>query len=64
MVGSHCAEYFSNHGHSILVVDNLMRSKIFGVNRKSVEFNWHYLEQERSIQCEKIDVRNADAKLV
>ena len=60
MVGSHCAEYFSDQGHNVLVIDNLMRSEIFGVKRRSVEFNWLYLEKEKGIQCEKIDVRNAN----
>ena len=37
MVGSHCAEFFGNQGHEVLVFDNLMRSNIFGSEKKSVE---------------------------
>lgn len=58
MVGSHAAEYFSQDGHSILVYDNLMRSHIFGSDKKSVEYNWNYLKQYKNIICQKADIRD------
>jgi len=58
MVGSHCAEYFARKKHQIVVVDNLMRSKIFGSKNKSVEYNWHYLETLKNIQLLKKDIRD------
>ena len=63
MVGSHCAEYFSKKKHKIVVIDNLMRSKIFGSKHKSVEFNWNYLKTLKNIKLIKDDVRNMDAIL-
>ena len=44
MVGSHSAEIFAlkNPKNKIIVLDNLMRSKIFGYDKNSVEFNWKY----------------------
>ncbi len=59
MVGSHCAEFFSPK-NKIVAVDNLMRSKIFGSNKKSVEFNWNYLEKFKNIKKIKKDVRDRD----
>src|SRR3989304_5001371 len=58
MVGSHCAEYCARKKHQIVVVDNLMRSKIFGSKNKSVEYNWHYLETLKNIQLLKKDIRD------
>jgi len=60
LVGSHSAEFFakSNPKNKVIVLDNLMRSKIFGYDKKSVEFNWNYLEQFKNIKRIKGDVRN------
>lgn len=41
MVGSHTAEYYAKKGNEIIVLDNLMRSKLFGYDKKSVEHNWN-----------------------
>jgi len=60
MVGSHCAEYFAKKKHKVVVIDNLMRSKIFGSKNKSVEYNWHYLKSLKNIKCLKKDVRNKE----
>jgi CDP-paratose 2-epimerase len=61
MVGSHCAEFFSreNKRNKVIVLDNLARSRIFGVNRKSVEYNWRYLADFQNIQLIKGDVRSS-----
>lgn len=60
MVGSHCAEFFSreNKRNKVIVLDNLARSRIFGVNKKSVEYNWRYLSDFDNIQLIKGDVRS------
>lgn len=60
MVGSHCAEYFSKKCDRVIVYDNLMRSKIFGSNNKSVEYNWNYLEKFKNIVFVKNDIRDVD----
>ena len=60
LVGSHCAEFFAlnNPKNKVIVLDNLMRSQIFGYDKKSVEFNWIYLKKFRNIKRIKGDVRN------
>ncbi len=60
MVGSHCAEFFAtdNPKNKVIVLDNLMRSKIFGYDKASVEFNWNYLKKFKNIERIKGDVRN------
>lgn len=60
MVGSHCAEFFSrqNKRNKVIVLDNLARSRIFGVNKKSVEYNWRYLADFKNIQRIKGDARS------
>jgi len=57
LVGSHAAEYFAKKGNEVIALDNLMRSKIFGYDKKSVEFNWNYLKKLNNIKCIKGDVR-------
>ncbi len=59
LVGSHAAEYFAKKKWSVVILDNLARSKIFGYDRWSVEYNWKYLEQYRNIKRIKGDVRNS-----
>jgi CDP-paratose 2-epimerase len=60
LVGSHCAEFFAqdNLKNKIIILDNLMRSQIFGYEKESVEFNWNYLKKYKNIECIKGDVRN------
>lgn len=58
MIGSHCAEYFANKNDRVVIIDNLMRSQIFGSKNKSVEFNWHYLTKFKNIRLLKKDVRD------
>jgi len=63
LVGSHCAEYFARKGNKVVVVDNLMRSEIFGSKHKSVEYNWHYLSRLKNIKLFKKDIRDKDAMM-
>jgi len=60
MVGSHAAEYYAikNPKNKVVVLDNLMRSTIFGYDKASVEFNWNYLKKYKNIERIKGDVRN------
>ncbi|KPK96549.1 MAG: hypothetical protein AMJ95_13605 [Omnitrophica WOR_2 bacterium SM23_72] len=60
LLGSHCAEFYalSNPQNKVIVLDNLMRSKIFGYDKDSVEFNWKYLERFQNVELIKGDVRN------
>ncbi|MFH0738967.1 MAG: NAD-dependent epimerase/dehydratase family protein [Candidatus Omnitrophota bacterium] len=60
LVGSHAAEFFAlnNPKNKVIVLDNLMRSKIFGYDKDSVEFNWKYLKKFKNIERIKGDVRN------
>ena len=57
LVGSHTAEYYSKKGDEVIVLDNLMRSNLFGYNKESVEFNWNYLSQLENVKRIKGDVR-------
>lgn len=57
LVGSHAAEYYANKGNEVIVLDNLMRSSLFGYDKESVEFNWNYLGQFENIKRVKGDVR-------
>jgi len=60
LVGSHCAEFFAlnNPKNKVIILDNLMRSQIFGYDKESVEFNWKYLKKFKNIERIKGDVRN------
>ncbi len=60
LVGSHSAEFFAldNPKNKIIVLDNLMRSQIFGYDKASVEYNWNYLKKFKNIERIKGDVRN------
>ena len=60
LVGSHCAEYYALKGpkNKVIVLDNLMRSKIFGYDKDSVEFNWNYLKRFQNVELIKGDVRH------
>ncbi len=60
MVGSHCAEYFArDKKNKVIVLDNLMRSSLFGCKKESVEYNWKYLAKYKNITHILGDVRNA-----
>jgi CDP-paratose 2-epimerase len=59
LVGSHCAEYFAQE-NKVIVLDNLMRSKLFGSNKESVEYNWRYLEKIGNIKLVKGDIRSIE----
>jgi CDP-paratose 2-epimerase len=58
MVGSHAAEFYAKKDCSVIVLDNLMRSKLFNYDKKSVEYNWNYLKKFKNITRIKGDVRN------
>ncbi|MFH1202688.1 MAG: NAD-dependent epimerase/dehydratase family protein [Candidatus Omnitrophota bacterium] len=58
LVGSHCAEHFARKKNDVIVLDNLMRSKIFGYDKESVEYNWNYLKAFKNVVRIKGDVRN------
>ena len=58
MIGSHVAEHFARRGDRVIVLDNLIRSSLFGASHPSVEFNWKYLGGMDSIQLIKGDVRH------
>lgn len=58
MVGSHAAEYFAGKGEKVIVFDNLMRSRLFGYDKKSVEYNWRYLAKYKNIKRVVGDIRN------
>src|SRR3989338_4487625 len=58
LVGSHAAEHFAKKGWRVVVLDNLERSHLFKANRRSVEYNWRYLGQFRSVERIRGDVRS------
>ena len=58
MVGSHAAEYYAKKGNKVIVLDNLMRSKLFGYDKESVEYNWNYLKNIKNVTRIKGDVRS------
>lgn len=60
LVGSHTAEYYAKGGHEVIAFDNLMRSKLFGSDKKTVEYNWNYLAKYENIKRIKGDVRSEE----
>lgn len=60
MVGSHAAEHYARGGAEVIAFDNLMRSRLFGSDKKSVEYNWNYLERFSNIRRIVGDIRNPD----
>ena len=60
LVGSHTAEYYAKRGHEVIAFDNLMRSKLFGSDKKTVEYNWKYLETFKNVSRVVGDVRNEE----
>lgn len=61
MIGSHAAEYYAKQGCDVIAYDNLMRSKLFGSKKESVEYNWTYLERYPNIKRVVADVRDIEA---
>lgn len=61
LVGSHTAEFYARQGCQVVALDNLMRSKLFGYDQQSVEYNWKYLAKYRAIQRIVGDVRDERA---
>ena len=59
LVGSHCAEFFCQQSpkNKVIVFDNLMRSRLFGYHKKSVEYNWGYLKKFKNIKFVLGDIR-------
>jgi CDP-paratose 2-epimerase len=57
MVGSHTAEYYAKKGDDVIALDNLMRSRLFGYDKRSVEYNWNYLKIYKNVKRIKGDVR-------
>ena len=60
LVGSHTAEYYAKKDYEVTVLDNLMRSRLFGYDKQSVEHNWNYLGKYPKIKRIKGDVRNEE----
>ena len=59
-IGSHITEFYAKKkSNRVIVLDNLMRSKLFGSQQKSVEFNWRYLSQFRNVERILGDVRKS-----
>ncbi|MCG2711481.1 MAG: NAD-dependent epimerase/dehydratase family protein [Candidatus Omnitrophica bacterium] len=57
LVGSHCAEYFAAKNAQVIVLDNLMRSKLLKIPHKSIEHNWRFLKKIKNVKCIEGDVR-------
>jgi CDP-paratose 2-epimerase len=60
MVGSHAAEYYAGKKNEVIVLDNLIRSRLFGYDRQSVEYNWNWLGDFKNVKRIKGDVRSTD----
>lgn len=60
LVGSHTAEYYAKRGEQVIAFDNLMRSRLFDSDKKTVEYNWRYLERYKNITRVVGDVRNEE----
>ncbi|OGW75399.1 MAG: hypothetical protein A2Z72_03030 [Omnitrophica bacterium RBG_13_46_9] len=58
MVGSHAAEFYALRGDEVTVFDSLMRSRLFGYDKRSVEHNWDYLSRFKNIKRISGDIRN------
>ncbi len=57
LVGSHTAERYARRGDEVIVLDNLIRSRLFHSRKESVEYNWNYLKQYENLELIKGDVR-------
>ena len=65
MVGSHAAEYFAKRKHKVIVMDNLMRSTLFGYDEPGVYDLWVTLAPPNSpaalMEAELIESLEPDA---
>ncbi|KKQ18179.1 MAG: CDP-paratose 2-epimerase [Berkelbacteria bacterium GW2011_GWA1_36_9] len=59
MIGSHAAEFYAKQGHTVIAVDNLMRSRLFNSSKQSVEYNWQYLKRYPRVRRVVGDVRDS-----
>jgi len=59
MIGSHAAETWAGEGHDVTVLDNLMRSRLLGWARQTVESTWEWLGELPRVHRVVGDVRNA-----
>ncbi len=60
LVGSHAAQFYADKGDEVIVLDNLMRSTLFGYSRESVEYNWNYLGEFKNVKRVKGDIRQEE----
>ena len=60
LVGSHTAEYYAKKNYEVTILDNLIRSQLFGYDKQSVEHNWNYLGEYPGIKRIRGDVRNEE----
>lgn len=58
LVGSQSAEYFAGRKAEVIVLDNLLRSKLLKIPHKSIEHNWRFLKKIKNVKCIEGDVRN------
>jgi len=56
-IGSHAAEYFSNIGYEVVVLDNLKRGEILGKNI-SLEYNIEFLKGLNNVSFVNGDIRD------
>ena len=59
MVGRHAAEFYALKGEEVIAFDNLMRSKLFGYDKKSVEYNWNYPAKYKNVKRIPGDIKAA-----
>ncbi len=60
LVGSHAAEFWASQGHDVTILDNLMRSQLFGSPTESVEHTWRHLSRQPRIRLVKGDIRRTE----
>ena len=59
-IGSHVAEYYTKRDWEVVILDNLIRSKLFKSHKHSVEYNWQYLDKYSNIKKIKGDIRSKE----
>lgn len=59
-IGSHVAEYYAKRDWEVVILDNLIRSKLFKSHKHSIEYNWQYLDKYSNIKKIKGDIRNKE----
>lgn len=58
-IGSHTAEYYAEKGEEVIVLDNLSRAEMLGINQKVILHNWNDLQNNYdNVKLIKGDVRN------